>query len=685
MRPNGLLLYTPDGELPAWHPRSNRFALRGDGLTEFEAAEWRVRARERALREADERAAALAGEASRPASLRKGKGKQTLEQVEAMAQLKAAELARQHIVLEERGLALNESDSEDDSDEDALAARRRKANEPRRPPLALIRSDRDIPRASDDESSEEEESEPEAGSSDDEMSVPELEPIEKAHYLHLAVPFIKRAIGEASPGSLKLSPSRMKADGSAIGRDEDDDPSEDELEMRQLNSVFLAPLLLAEKAAAPRHLSKQEALAAVEAGLERAAVAAMEMTLAQQLAQQQRRAGAGASRDSESGSGSDADSDEESDERQGSDWEMADEGWLQFDRIEEERRRKEDGESGSELFDSDEDEDESDNDLENDEPQAKAAPRRSPPLRIPKGMLPGGLRGRLNGQDSDDSGSDYDGPIFDEMVLGFDGPESDEDEDDEMEEESRAQAELWAHLRQQLEDAQTEGDTARATLVQKELNTLNIQRRQAVLQGVHHDRRRELWRARQETALNRRLRGGFVSDSYWDWLFESGRDGTEGDDFAGSTGFSDEAEDDEGEEGDIGVSGSESSGSDEDEALPAPASAKKARGAPDAQQQLDKDEPSSFSRISPQALHRYFGIADDPTDPSRAPAAPKAGEALPAAMCPPPLVVDLQPGQMLYLPASWWHEVTSYALADDGPSGADGESTQPVHMAFNYW
>lgn len=36
-------------------------------------------------------------------------------------------------------------------------------------------------------------------------------------------------------------------------------------------------------------------------------------------------------------------------------------------------------------------------------------------------------------------------------------------------------------------------------------------------------------------------------------------------------------------------------------------------------------------------------------------------------------MVDLRPGQMLYLPASWFHEVTSFS--DNGKP----------HMAFNYW
>jgi hypothetical protein len=41
---------------------------------------------------------------------------------------------------------------------------------------------------------------------------------------------------------------------------------------------------------------------------------------------------------------------------------------------------------------------------------------------------------------------------------------------------------------------------------------------------------------------------------------------------------------------------------------------------------------------------------------------------------------DLLPGQMLYLPAGWAHEVTSFS------STAGGASTATViHQALNYW
>ena len=67
--------------------------------------------------------------------------------------------------------------------------------------------------------------------------------------------------------------------------------------------------------------------------------------------------------------------------------------------------------------------------------------------------------------------------------------------------------------------------------------------------------------------------------------------------------------------------------------------------------------PLHFSRVnlseSPEAISAKF---------------PKFAEALEAT-------VTLRAGEMLYLPAGWFHEVTSESVAGDGE----------YHMAFNYW
>jgi hypothetical protein len=85
----------------------------------------------------------------------------------------------------------------------------------------------------------------------------------------------------------------------------------------------------------------------------------------------------------------------------------------------------------------------------------------------------------------------------------------------------------------------------------------------------------------------------------------------------------------------------------------------------------DGDEPSSFSRIPTALVHQHLGLettAKPPADVSldRFPKFRRAKT---------PFVIELSAGQMLYLPASWWHEVTSSSAGD----------SDPVHMAFNYW
>ena len=85
--------------------------------------------------------------------------------------------------------------------------------------------------------------------------------------------------------------------------------------------------------------------------------------------------------------------------------------------------------------------------------------------------------------------------------------------------------------------------------------------------------------------------------------------------------------------------------------------------------EFKEQEPPSFSRIPTSVLHKHFGI-----EPSIAPSsAEKEHMFVPLQGCPKPIVVELNPGQMLYLPASWFHEVTS------------SSSGVAPHMALNYW
>jgi Cupin-like domain len=83
----------------------------------------------------------------------------------------------------------------------------------------------------------------------------------------------------------------------------------------------------------------------------------------------------------------------------------------------------------------------------------------------------------------------------------------------------------------------------------------------------------------------------------------------------------------------------------------------------------DNEDPSPFSSIPAGLLHDHFGL------PTTAVVPPDMSD-LSLAKLDVPFVVDLNPGEMLYLPASWWHEVTS---------SSPESSNNHVHMAFNYW
>ncbi|KAH9922387.1 cupin-like domain-containing protein [Fomitopsis serialis] len=82
------------------------------------------------------------------------------------------------------------------------------------------------------------------------------------------------------------------------------------------------------------------------------------------------------------------------------------------------------------------------------------------------------------------------------------------------------------------------------------------------------------------------------------------------------------------------------------------------------------EDPPSFSRIATAFLHKQLDLPTTAVAPSDSTPA----DFLNLAKASPPYVVELSAGQMLYLPASWWHEVTS---------SSDGE--EDVHMALNWW
>ena len=89
-------------------------------------------------------------------------------------------------------------------------------------------------------------------------------------------------------------------------------------------------------------------------------------------------------------------------------------------------------------------------------------------------------------------------------------------------------------------------------------------------------------------------------------------------------------------------------------------------------EECEKDgEPSSFSRIPTFLLHKHLALPA-----TTSPVDSESSTRFDLSKIPTPFVVDINPGEMLYLPASWWHEVTS---------SSTGNNKSNVHMAFNYW
>lgn len=86
-----------------------------------------------------------------------------------------------------------------------------------------------------------------------------------------------------------------------------------------------------------------------------------------------------------------------------------------------------------------------------------------------------------------------------------------------------------------------------------------------------------------------------------------------------------------------------------------------------------KAEPPSFSRIPPALLH----IEEVESEEDRAHLHELTQSSYPLLSKCHSLVVDLKPGQMLYLPAGWFHEVKSY--------GEESPEFPYLHEAINYW
>lgn len=587
---NGLIEYTPRGDVHVDHPTSSRLPLRSDGLPPSEAARWRFLARRSAVAAFSQEAAASSGEAHLPTRRRKGKSKMSPEQELALERYEEA--------VEEvtRWLAIEaEQDEEDASGQEGDEL--------------VYQTGGDATSSSQEESSEEDE-----GSSDEENGDRPVDP----RMLHAL--FAKALRGDRMASEI----------------------------IRNLMS------------------GEDEAPA--------------------------------------------SDSDEEGDEEEesGSEIETAEEEFTGFS-------------------------DEDDNEDEDDRNDGNI-------LRIPRrpGNLPGGLR-RDDQDDSYDEYSDYDEVVPPGAHLLVDS----EDEEAEgrtlggetgeaalmMENLEFARIEALQRIRPHVQWGQHMHPIP--TLLQEVLPAPG--RRAREIDSEDEDESQEVSSDNDEERA-----GGGSGPSYFAGLpapHSTGDDGeaaimavtrdgqdTEDDDSedASDEGNEDDdampvfgdaepgdSESDEGdsdedgsaEEGGVFGTGNLTDGSDwggdlDDGEAALEALAAQDRGSQNVTQKPSErrsatnedKEPLSFSKIAPKTLHQAWMLKDslDDEDEDEDAIAEEytAAKYKPGKKCPTPILAELRPGEMLYLPASWWHEVTSQAAPS---TDKDAASNSDVHMALNWW
>ncbi|TFK49702.1 Clavaminate synthase-like protein [Heliocybe sulcata] len=102
-------------------------------------------------------------------------------------------------------------------------------------------------------------------------------------------------------------------------------------------------------------------------------------------------------------------------------------------------------------------------------------------------------------------------------------------------------------------------------------------------------------------------------------------------------------------------------------------------------------EPPSFSKIPAYVLHTKLGLPSGSVPVSKSEEGSIGYEDADLKSLK-PIVVYLEPGQMLYLPASWIHEVSSASrprvsapFQKRSRAECAGGDLADVHMAFNYW
>ncbi|KAK6458783.1 cupin-like domain-containing protein [Scheffersomyces xylosifermentans] len=95
----------------------------------------------------------------------------------------------------------------------------------------------------------------------------------------------------------------------------------------------------------------------------------------------------------------------------------------------------------------------------------------------------------------------------------------------------------------------------------------------------------------------------------------------------------------------------------------------------------EKLDPPNFSKIPPALIH-----IEEFSDPeTREKLTAFANEHFPGLLDLNKFTVHLEPGEMLYLPAGWFHEVSSFGADPKAATTAEHGNLTNVHIALNYW
>ncbi|KAE8258838.1 hypothetical protein A4X13_0g1411 [Tilletia indica] len=675
------------------HGKLRNLSIRPDGLTPLDAAKWRIRARARALALANERAAAETGEHRVHRDRRKGKGRQTKEQEEALLLLQEAKgkYALQKLIEE-----TNDGDDDEIFSNDYASL------------ISDINSD--VHGNWDDEPM----------AQDEQQGFPELDierllngRAEEEDDDEMDSDDLNGDAGENDDGSLDLMEDIFEQQKVAImaareKAETEEDRARETLRLRVLVERRQAVLEGREAASRERQrrvpggdedeelgrFDTEDEVSTTTNESESASPQSKEPVAPQPRQPKQKRKAQAARKeldkdddDDSGGWGSGSDEDPE--------------GWMMFDELEKEKRAREDAE---EEGDSEED-----------------------------------SEGGVDEEDEEEDDSEDEGDDDGEEDDDDDEEDDDDDEEESEEEDSTAFEKASAGGHTNGSSSRRSVKVIKLTKPKPEVKAKATAESCGLVDYSDQEDAAEAEKGEdsnttdQETELARALRLNGVDDSELAKTDVEAKSRGAAKRINGSKfGSKEEVDEDEDEDEDEDTEGDEFFDDDPDfkrmlaeteesEALLAELEMAQERDEPgldrlpdfdddirrgrDANEKKDDSkEPSSFSLIKPHVLHAYYGFRSSTVPGETGPPASDAGsngkkkksgskkgskkgrkgdtdefsipddELVPRAGCPRPLVADLKPGQCLYLPASWWHEVTSMSTPE-----------HPFHCALNFW